>query len=201
MKKSGNPTHVTRFCFVAVLLAVALLLIAPVAAQQVVGTDLSISKTASAPTTTGEPITYTLTVDVPSPGSTGFVITDTLPTGFDYEVIASAGWSPSFITRTLPLNQPGQLIASYNPQGVITGTYTLLVRAVPLVTQTLMSVTQSVVVSGNEPDPNPENNSTSVPIMVGSVSATVPTLRDWGIVLLTVLLVGGGLFRLRTTGI
>jgi uncharacterized repeat protein (TIGR01451 family) len=186
------------------LLLFLILLPAPVSAQVITmtGTDISVSKTASAPSTTGEPITYTVTVQVPPPGSNGFVITDTLPGGFLFAVVsADPRLDLSPMTIQVPPGSTGTLVGVFG--GVITmtvvDTFEFLIRAVPLVTNTFLLTEQSVTVTGSDPDPDPTNNSATVRVRIGDGSTAIPTLGEWALLLLALLMVASALSRLRTS--
>jgi uncharacterized repeat protein (TIGR01451 family) len=172
--------------------------ISPVILAQ--GVDLSVTKTSNPnPATIGNPLTYTITVSIPSPGAAGAVITDTLPSGLSsFIVLPSLPFYCSPITGTVPITYTQMILCSLgNISSTITGTFPIRIVAIPGVTGV---ITNTVTVgSSTPPDPNPSNNSASAAIMVRfpfEVSK-VPTLRDWGMVIMILIFGGASIYLLR----
>jgi uncharacterized repeat protein (TIGR01451 family) len=154
------------------------------------GADLSITKTDSPdPVTAGQTVTYTLQVTNNGPSNaSSLTVTDTLPAGTTYLNATGTGWSCS------------------HAAGVVTCTRaSLTVGAAPAITITITapaqggSITNTAIVSAATTDPNNTNNSSSATTIVNA-SATpiaVPTLSEWGFIILVVLQGMAGLFYLR----
>ena len=120
--------------------------------------DLAIVKSASPnPVIAGNSLSYTLTAsDLGPSDATGVTITDTLPAGVTYASAASSQGAVSQAGGTVTVNV-GNL-----GQGA-TATATILVTVNP---STRGSVTNTAVISGNEPETNPANNTASVTTQV-----------------------------------
>jgi uncharacterized repeat protein (TIGR01451 family) len=120
--------------------------------------DLAIVKSASPnPVIAGNSLSYSLTAsDLGPSDGTGVIITDTLPAGVKYVSAASSQGTVSEAGSTVTVNV-GNLA-----QGA-KATATILVTVNP---STRGSVTNTAVVSGNEPDPNLTNNTASVTTQV-----------------------------------
>lgn len=172
--------------------------ISPVILAQ--GVDLSVIKTSNPnPATIGNPITYTITISIPSPGVAGAVVTDTLPSGLSsFIVLPSLPFNCSPITGTVPITYTQMILCSLgNISSTITGTFPIRIVAIPAVTGV---ITNTVTVgSSNPPDPNPSNNSAITATRVGVPSEVnkVPTLRDWGMVIMILIFGGTSLYFLR----
>src|SRR5439155_1705130 len=127
-------------------------------------TDLSVAKTGPASTTTGGPLTYTVTANNNGPDpATGVTVSDTLPTGVTF-VSASAGCT----------NNPGTVTCSVAGSLASGASATFTINATaPAAAGT---VTNTATVTGNESDPNAANNSASASTTV-TASADVAVTK------------------------
>jgi uncharacterized repeat protein (TIGR01451 family) len=138
------------------------------------GTTLSIAKTAAPdPVFAGDVLTYTVNVsNTGAANATTLTVTDTLPAGATYTSASGSGWScgaaAGVVTCTRPLLAPGAA-----PAIVIT------VTAPNVTTVLINSVT---VAAGNAP--------TATANAQTQVYMIVPTLSEWGLAVLGVLLAG-----------
>ena len=172
--------------------------ISPVILAQ--GVDLSVTNTSNPnPATIGNPLTYTITISIPSPGVAGVVITDTLPSGLSsFTVLPSLPFNCSPITGTVPITYTQMILCSFgNISPTIQGSFPIRIVAIPGVTGV---ITNTVTVgSSTPPDPNPSNNSAITATWVGfpfEVSK-VPALRDWGMVMMILIFGGTSIYFLR----
>jgi uncharacterized repeat protein (TIGR01451 family) len=120
--------------------------------------DLAIVKSASPnPVIAGNSLSYTLTAsDLGPSDATGVTITDTLPAGVTY---VSAASSQGAVTQS-----GGTVTVNVGNLGLgATATATILVTVNP---STRGNITNTAVVSGNEPDPNMANNTSSATTQV-----------------------------------
>lgn len=147
--------------------------------------DLGITKQGpDGPVNAGDTVVYTLTVTnygraAQSPA--GATVTDVLPAGLDF-VSASAGCSYNAGTRTVTCNMP-QLAQSADAVFTLTTQLaTPYTGARPLVNE----ATVTVAGDGN-PDNNTARKTTTLPPPPGGV-ASIPTLSEWGLILMSVLL-------------
>ena len=147
--------------------------------------DLGITKQGpDGPVNAGDTVVYTLTVTnygraALSPA--GATVTDVLPAGLDF-VSASAGCSYNAGTRTVTCNVP-QLAQSADAVFTLTTQLaTPYTGARPLVNE----ATVTVAGDGN-PDNNTARKTTTLPPPPGGV-ASIPTLSEWGLILMSVLL-------------
>ena len=126
--------------------------------------DLSLVKTAAPnPVKAGQQLTYTLTATNNGPSNaTGVTIVDTLPAGTSF-LSASGQSSATIAGQTLTLNV-GNLAAGAS------STITVVVGVASTATGT---ITNTAMVSGNQPDPNPANNTASV-----STQIDVPVVQS-----------------------
>jgi uncharacterized repeat protein (TIGR01451 family) len=124
-------------------------------------TDLAIVKSASPnPAVAGNTLTYTLAASNLGPSNaTGVTITDTLPAGVSYT---------SATTSLGTVSQAGGKV-TVNVGALASGagaTATILVTAGPT---TRGTITNTAVISGNEPDPNLANNTSTVITQVNAL--------------------------------
>ena len=121
-------------------------------------TDLAIVKSASPnPVIAGNTLTYTLVATDNGPSNaTGVTITDTLPAGVTYASATSSQGTVSQSGGTVTVNVGGLADGA-------TATATVLVTVSPT---TRGSITNTAVVTGNEPDPNLANNTSTVTTQV-----------------------------------
>ncbi len=120
--------------------------------------DLAIVKSASpSPAIAGNGLTYALSATNNGPSNaTGVTITDTLPAGVTYVSAASSQGTVSQAGGTVTVNVGG--LASGTG-----ATATILVMVGPTAHGT---ITNTAVISGNEPDPNLANNTSTVATQV-----------------------------------
>jgi uncharacterized repeat protein (TIGR01451 family)/CSLREA domain-containing protein len=121
------------------------------------GSDLAVTKSASAnPIVASATVVYTVVVSNAGPNTaTALVVTDTLPAGVANVGAAGDGWTCGHIAGVVSCTRPS-----------------LPVGAAPAIAITVIApattgtITNSVTVSGLEPDPAPGNNSASVAIQI-----------------------------------
>ena len=178
--------------------------------------DRAISKTGPATATNNVPFDYTITLTIPPFAGIPFVFTDTLAVGgpggtIGYELLECplppcppnpTGDIPilseSPITGTLPVGgtQAIQFTVSGAMTTTLTTTYLVLMRVTPNFTAGGV-ITNTVTLP---PDSNPSNDSAVVVTQVGqllSETAAIPTLRDWGMVIMVVLFGGTALYFMK----
>ncbi|MFJ7900492.1 DUF11 domain-containing protein [Streptomyces sp. NPDC096198] len=120
------------------------------AASRQTGVDLSVTKTGPAAAREGDSITYTITVTNNSTTpSTGFAITDYLPTGI-------RGVVPP-VDCTIPI--PGLLTCS---RGALAAHTSTAITFSGVAGQSFTNLRNIVTVSGNQPDPDFSNNAAAV---------------------------------------
>jgi uncharacterized repeat protein (TIGR01451 family) len=151
-------------------------------------TDLFIIKSHTGPFVVGQNATYTIqTLNSGTTASNGLItVTDTLPAGLTF--VSATG------VNSWTCSASGQVVTCTTPAAVgngslgnnITITVTPTAAAVPTVTNT-------AVVSGGG-DSNPANNSTAD---VTLVVLSVPTLPEWAMIVLLLLLATAGTVALR----
>lgn len=145
--------------------------------------DLSITKTAftQAPFP-GVNATYTIIVSNAGPGpADNVVVTDPLPAGVT--LIAAPGCTG---TTTITCNA-GTLTAGQS------ATFTIDVR----LPSTPGMVSNTASVTSNMADPATTNNTSSAAIIVTAVPAGIPTLSEWGLLLLVAALAAAVVLRTR----
>ena len=115
------------------------------------GADLSITKTDSPdPVIAGTDLTYTITVSNHGPlDTTGVVVTDTLPSGVTYK--SNAPSQGSYTSGT----------GIWDVGSLSNGASATLALVVTVDSSTTAKLTNKVTVSGNETDPNSDNNTYS----------------------------------------
>lgn len=152
----------------------------------VLTTDLTISKSASpnlvAP---GGQVTYTIVVTNNGPGpASGVVITDTLPSGTSFVSAAGCTNSSGVVTCNIGSLTNGQSV-----------TRTIVIQA----PSALGSFVNTASVSGAEVDPSPASNSATGTAATADLTP-IPTVGEWGLVFLTLLLMITALSSMRTKG-
>ncbi|MFJ2753617.1 DUF6923 family protein, partial [Streptomyces sp. NPDC087297] len=119
----------------------------PVTPTQV---DLAVDKSGPASANEGDPVTYTIKVTNNGPSnSTGYTLTDQIPTGLLNAATSSPGCT---ITAGVLTCTGGPLAAGSSTNIILTGT------AGPGITK----ITNTAIVDGNEPDPVPANDTDTV---------------------------------------
>jgi uncharacterized repeat protein (TIGR01451 family) len=120
--------------------------------------DLAIVKSASPnPVTAGNALTYTLSASNNGPSNaTGVTITDTLPAGVTYTSASSSQGAVSQAGGTVTVNVGGLADGAG-------ATATILVMVAP---STRGTIANTAVITGNEPDPNLANNTSTVTTQV-----------------------------------
>lgn len=142
--------------------------------------DLSITKTASV---VGDNIDYTLTVNNAGPDpATNVVVTDTLPACTTYVSNTCGGSNvPPFTWNigNLGVNAPVNCTITVDASGC------------------QGPVANTASVTADQTDPNPGDESSTASVVIGSV-LEIPTLGRWGILALIGLLIGLGVWKLRS---
>jgi uncharacterized repeat protein (TIGR01451 family) len=154
------------------------------ATPTVAGADLSVTKVGSPVTLNpGDALTYTLTIGNAGPlTATGVTVTDSLPaTVVLLTAAASQGTCSGTTTVVCSL---GSLV----PSG--SATVTLMVRTGPV-----GPLFNTASVRGNEPDPDPSNDTSSFAVNVGATA--IPAVSDKGLLVFAVLLAAAAVFVLR----
>jgi uncharacterized repeat protein (TIGR01451 family) len=126
-------------------------------------TDLAINKTdAPDPSQVGNELTYSLTAtnNGPSP-VTGVVITDTLPGGVTFVSATPSQGPPCTLTGSTVTCNSGSL--------AVGASATVVIKVAPTTTGT---ITNTARVSGNQPNPNPANNTATAVTTVIACSAS-----------------------------
>ena len=151
--------------------------------------DLVVTKTdLPDPVVAGQIITYSITVrnEGPSAASTVFV-SDSAPANTTYVSQQQTG-GPMF-TAIVPPGIPNVTAMTYTTASFAAGataTFTFRVRVDEDILEN-STITNTVTVSSSTPDPNPANNSdTETTAVLGGI--TVPTLSEWGLLLMAALL-------------
>ena len=150
--------------------------------------DLSIAKSGSPnPVVAGQDLVYTISITNSGPDdATGVTLTDTLPPGVSFVSAASTqgscGESGGTVTCDLGIVANG-----------LTSTVTIVVT--PLAAGTLPNAAS---VTANETDSNAANDQDTEDT---KVLAPIPTLSRWGLILLSVVLLGTGVYCLRRRGV
>jgi uncharacterized repeat protein (TIGR01451 family) len=150
----------------------------------VAGADLSITKVGSPVTLNpGDLLTYTLTIGNAGPlTATGVTVTDSLPATVVFlSAAASQGTCIGTVTVVCSL---GSLLPSDS------ATVTLMVRAGQVGT-----LFNTASVRGNEPDPDPSNDTSSFGVNVGATA--IPAVSEQGLLVFAVLLAAAAVFVLR----
>ncbi len=178
--------------------------------------DRAISKTGPTTAANNVPFDYTILLTRPPGISIPFVFTDTLAVGgsggtIGYELLECPLppcppnpigdipiLSESPISGTLPVGgtQAIQFTFSSAMTTTLTTTYVVLMRVTPNFSAGGV-ITNTVTLP---PDSNPSNNSAVVVTQVGqllSKTAAIPTLRDWGMVIMVVLFGGTALYFMK----
>lgn len=149
----------------------------------VIATDSDLSITKTATVNPDDTIDYTLTVNNAGPDpATNVVVTDTLPACTTYVSNTCGGANvPPFTWNigNLGVNAPVNCTITVNAAGC----------------QGPVSNTASV--TADQTDPNPGDESSTANVVIGSV-LEIPTLGRWGILALVALLIGLGVWRLRS---
>ncbi|MEU8585437.1 beta-propeller fold lactonase family protein [Streptomyces sp. NPDC048664] len=126
--------------------------------------DLGITKTGPAVVTPGGAITYTLTVKNNGPdNSSGYTVTDTIPTGLNGAATTTPGCA---VTSGMLSCTSGPLANGASNTITLTGT-----AAASGVT----SITNTAKVFGNDPDPNPANDTSTTFTAVAQSGTAVAT--------------------------
>jgi uncharacterized repeat protein (TIGR01451 family) len=130
------------------------------------GADLAITKSAPNSVTSGNQLTYTLTVTNNGPlDATGVTVTDPLPKSVHFNSVASTKGTCVRSTTTMPAPKAGTLTCTLG--NLANGgkvTITIIVTAT-----TPATLTNTANVSGTETDPDPSNNSaTATTTVIGT---------------------------------
>ena len=131
------------------------------------GTDLSITKSASSPAISGQNVTFTLQPRNNGPfQATTVVVTDTLPDGFTYVSSSGTGWSCSAAGQTVTCTRDAYNVGATNNISIV--------ATAPIVLVTT-PYTNNAAISSATPEANTANNTTSLNFNV------VPDGRDLSI--------------------
>ncbi len=180
--------------------------------------DRAISKTGPTTATNNVPFDYTITLTLPPFYRSPFVFTDTLAVGgpggtIGYEVlecplppcppnptgdIPSLSSSPVTGTMSVGSTQPIQFSFSGIVTTSLTTTYVVLMRVTPNFPAG-GTITNTVTLP---PDSNPSNNSAVVVTSIAGQlpvlpSASVPTLTEWGMLVMVVIFGGTTFYFVR----
>jgi uncharacterized repeat protein (TIGR01451 family) len=163
--------------------------------------DLAVTKTSSATATAGSNISYTVVVTNNGPDTAaGVSLADTIPAGTTFISLSTpAGW-----TATTPAVGGTGTVTATNPSlaSGATATFVLVVN-VNSGTATGTTLTNTAVASSSTADANSSNNAaiatTTITAVVPPTSTNVPipTLGEWALVVLALLLVGSAAIALR----
>ncbi|MDX1582793.1 MAG: IPTL-CTERM sorting domain-containing protein [Thermoanaerobaculia bacterium] len=153
------------------------------------GADLTILKSDSPdPAVVGQALTYTLTVINGGPNqATGVQVVDTLPALVTFESASSTQGSCTESSGVVTCD-----LGTVNVGEEVTVTITV----VPTETG---SITNVASVSANQAEPNPGDNQVTETTDVNLSPAAVPTLGEWSMILLTLMLAGVGVLVIRQT--
>lgn len=156
---------------------------------QVPTADLDLTKTdAPDPVAVGGVLTYTLLIENDGPSvATGVELVDTLPAGVTFQ---SAVAAPGTCAES------GGVVVCDIGTLAVGATATVEIEVIPEAPGTLLN---TAVVSANEADPEvAENVGQAVTEVGGQPEVTeIPTLGEWGLMLLALLVGGAGLRALR----
>jgi uncharacterized repeat protein (TIGR01451 family)/fimbrial isopeptide formation D2 family protein len=124
--------------------------------------DLGIVKSGPTSAPVSTPVTYTLTVtdDSASADSSGYTVTDDVPAGFTNVATTTAGCAAT-----------GNDVVCVEPEIDAGETFTITITATTPATGGAYANTATV--TGNESDPNPDNNSSTVTTDVGFANVSV----------------------------
>jgi uncharacterized repeat protein (TIGR01451 family) len=145
-----------------------------IAAVGIPPADVSITKTANASQAfVGSTVIYTVTVRNNGPGpADNVVVTDTLPAGTT--LVSAPGCSG---TTVLTCN-----VGTLAPAAQQSFTITVTLPSTP------QNVSNTASVTSTTADPTPNNNSSTTAVAVVVVPAGIPTLSEWGLLLLAAAL-------------
>lgn len=150
--------------------------------------DLSITKTAApGPYLPGMPLTYTITVNNAGPAAASdVVVTDVIPAGTSFiSAIPSQGSCSGTSTVTCTL-------------GTIANGGSASITLQLTLPSTAGTVQNTATATASNPDVNPANNAATAAITVGTPPPTdIPTLGQMSLLLLSLLLAFGGIWRQR----
>lgn len=151
--------------------------------------DVSITKIASGTTfPTGSNVTYTLNVSNAGPGTaTGVVVTESLPEGLN---LVSATPSSGTCSGTRPV------VCTI---GTLGSGASATISVVANVVATSGSIMNTASVATTTADPNNANNTATATITIGAAqTAPIPTLSEWALIGLAMLLGGIAVLKMRT---
>ena len=149
--------------------------------------DLAITKSASPdPAQVGVPLIYTLMVSNNGPtGATGVTVVDTLP--------ATVSFDSATASQGLCMEAAGTVTCDL---GALAdgASATIMITVIPNAAGVLLN---AAVVSANEGDPVSINNTGQVVTGIAGNPVVIPTASSVGLVLLSLLLAGAAIWRLR----
>jgi uncharacterized repeat protein (TIGR01451 family) len=150
------------------------------------GTDVGLTKSAPATVAPNGVFTYQLTATNFGPlTATNVTVVDTLPAGVTFSSATPSQGSCVFASPTVTCSL-GSLTVNASASVQIEVTATAAAGS------TLVNVAD---VSATEPDPDPSNNHAEANTTVQATP--IPTISEWGMMLLVVTIVGSGLWTMR----
>lgn len=155
----------------------------------VANADLSIIKTATAPTAYGgTAFTYTLAVSNLGPTSASSIsVSDTLPAGSSFVSASGTGWTCNQVAGVVTCTLPSLAVGAANPISL-----TIMPPSVALPA----TLVNTATVTSAAPDAVPPNNSSTSSVTLLQANA-IPTLSGWMLILLAGSLGMAGLFVRR----
>ena len=151
--------------------------------------NLSVTGSGSPPTVTqGDNITYTLNIQNAGPQTaTNVVLTDTLPA------------TTTLVSSSVACSQGGATLTCALGTLLSTGSTSMTVT---VKTSAAGSISNTISVKSDVPDPNTTNNSISISSTVNAlppviINNDIPTLPEWGAIMMASLLLGIAYWRQR----
>lgn len=157
--------------------------------------DLAITVTdAPDPVTAGSNLTYTVTVSNSGPGAAANAAwNDTLPAGTSFVSLATvAGWA----CTTPAVGASGVVSCSRASVPAGSGVFSLVV-GVASATAPGTVLSNTLTVTSATTDPTPANNSMTTSTTVRAAVVAIPTMSEWGLMLLAGLLAALGVGQVR----
>jgi uncharacterized repeat protein (TIGR01451 family) len=155
------------------------------------GPELFIVKSHSGNFVVGTNGTYSIALfnGGPVASSGAYTVTDTLPAGLTFVSAAGTGWTCTAAGQSVTCTSSTAVAAAAPSPNNITVTVLPTAAAVPTVTN------RAVVAGGGDTDTT--NNTTADVTIVSPLGTPVPTLPEWALIGLTLLLAAAGVTALR----